>query len=88
MTIPLRPTMNFLMRVMVLEKKTRNQLIAMDEVSGLADESKKCASCLTVARKFNYTCVYIFHIIYQENQIGEQFFPKLTFLMFFQLSSP
>ena len=38
----------------------------MDDVSGLADESKKLASFLTVARKFNYSCVYIFHTIYLE----------------------
>ena len=38
----------------------------MDDVSGSADESKKFASFLTVARKFNYSCVYIFHAIYPE----------------------
>ena len=38
----------------------------MDDVSGLADASKIFASFLTVARKFNYTCVYIFHTIYPE----------------------
>ena len=36
----------------------------MDEVSGLADESKKFAKFLTVARKFNYTYIYIFQTIY------------------------
>ena len=36
------------------------------DVSGLADECKKFASFLTVARKFNYSCVYIFHTIYPE----------------------
>ena len=41
----------------------------MDDVSGLADESKKFASFLTVARKFNYTYVYIFHTIYLEKSI-------------------
>ena len=51
------------------EKTTREQLIVMDNVSGLADESKKFASFLTIARKFNYTCVYIFHIIYSEKWI-------------------
>ena len=38
----------------------------MGDVSGLADESKKLASFLTVARKFNYSCVYIFHTIFLE----------------------
>ena len=41
----------------------------MDNVSGLADESKKVASFLTVARKFNYLCVYIFHFIFSEISI-------------------
>ena len=51
------------------EKTTRDQLIVMDDVSGLADESKKFASFPTVACKFNYTCAYIFHIIYPEKVI-------------------
>ena len=41
----------------------------MDHVSALADESKKFASFLTVARKFSYACIYIFHIIYPEKSI-------------------
>ena len=51
------------------EKTTRDRLIVMDDVLGLADESKKFASFLTVACKFNYACVYIFHIIYPEKII-------------------
>ena len=51
------------------EKTTCNQLIVMDNVSGLADESKKFASFLIVTCKFNYTYVYIFHIIYPEKSI-------------------
>ena len=38
----------------------------MDDVYGLADGSKKFASFLAVARKFKYSCVYIFHSIYPE----------------------
>ena len=41
----------------------------MDNVSGLAEKLKKFVSFLTVARKFDYTCVYIFHIIYPEKSI-------------------
>ena len=41
-------------------------LIVFDAVSCLADESKKFAGFLTVARKFNYNCVYIFHSIHPE----------------------
>ena len=45
------------------EETKRDRLIIMDDVSGSADESKKFASFLTVPRKFNYSCVYIFHAI-------------------------
>ena len=38
----------------------------MDDVSGLADKSEELSSFLTVAGKFGYSCVYIFHIIYLE----------------------
>ena len=48
------------------ENSIRNRLIVFDDVSGLADNSKKFASFLTVARKYNYNCVYIFHTIYPE----------------------
>ena len=41
----------------------------MDDASGLVEKSKIFASFLTVARKFNYTCVYIFHIICLEKLI-------------------
>ena len=51
------------------EKTTCDYLFVMDDVSGLADESKKFASFVTIARKFNYTCVYIFHVISSEKSI-------------------
>ena len=51
------------------EKSNRDRLIVMDEVSGLAVESKKCASFLTVAHKYRYSNVYIFHSIQSEKTI-------------------
>ena len=48
------------------EKINRDRLIVFDDVSGLADHSNKFASFLTVARKYKYNCVYIFHTIYPE----------------------
>ena len=48
------------------EKSNCNRLIVFDDVSGLADDSKKIAGFLTVARKYSYNCVYIFHTIYPE----------------------
>lgn len=41
----------------------------MGNVSGIADASKRFASFLRVARKFNYSCAHIFHIIYPEKAI-------------------
>ena len=38
----------------------------MDDVSGLADKSKKFAAFWTVTRKYNYNCVYIFHTVFPE----------------------
>ena len=48
------------------EKSNRDRLIVFDDVSGLADDSKIFVSFLTVARKYKYNCVYIFHTIYPE----------------------
>ena len=48
------------------EKSVRDRLIVFDDVSGLADDSKKFGSFLTVAGKYSYNCVYIFHTIYPE----------------------
>ena len=36
----------------------------MDDVSGLADRPNDFTNFLTVARKFNFTYVYVFHKIY------------------------
>ena len=41
-----------------------NKLIVMDDVSGLGDKSNSFANFLTVSRKFNSTCVYVFHTMY------------------------
>ena len=48
------------------EKINRDRLIVFDDVSSLADNSNKFANFLTVARKYKYNCVYIFHTIYPE----------------------
>ena len=46
------------------EENTFNKLIVMDDVLGLADKSNNFANFLTVARKFNFTCVYVFQTLY------------------------
>ena len=45
------------------ENALLDRLIVMDDVSGLADKSTDFANFLTVSRKFEFTCVYIFHTI-------------------------
>ena len=51
------------------EKSNSDKLIVLDDVSGLAGESKKFASFLTVARKYGYNCVCIFYSIQTDNAI-------------------
>ena len=51
------------------ENKKMDHLIAMGDVSGVADIAKKFASFLAVSRKFGYHCVYVFHIIAHATQI-------------------
>ena len=51
------------------ENKKLDQLIIMDDVSGVVDISKKFANFLTVSRKFGYNCVYVFHVIVPASQI-------------------
>ena len=49
-----------------------DRLIVMDDVSGVADISKKFANFLTVSRKFGYHCVYVFHVILPSTQIWQK----------------
>ena len=51
------------------KNKKMGRLIAMDNVSGVVDISKKCANFLTVLRKLGYHCVYVFHAIAPARQI-------------------
>ena len=52
-----------------------DRLIVMEDVSCLAEKSNEFASFLKVSRKFQYSCVYIFHIIFLEKTMW-----KLTLL--------
>ena len=54
------------------ENKKLDQLIIMDDVSGVADTSKKFANFLTVSVKFGYNCVYVFHVIVPASQIWQK----------------
>ena len=48
------------------EKYVFDKLIVMDNVSGLADKSNEFCSFLTVSRKYRYSCIYIFHIVFPQ----------------------
>ena len=54
------------------ENKKLDRLIIMDDVSGVAEVSKKFANVLTVSRKFGYNCVYVFHVIVPASQIWQK----------------
>ena len=59
-----------MMQIPYLAKiKKMDRLIVMDNVSGVADISKKFANFLEVSRKLGYHCVYIFHVIAPATQI-------------------
>ena len=70
------------------EKTHRNRLIVMDDVSGLADLSTKFASFLTVARKFRYRCLYIFHAIHPEKSVWKTILSQTNLLNIFAASVP
>ena len=70
------------------EKSKRDKLIVFDDVSGLADESKKFVSFLTVARKYNYNCIYIFHTIYPEKSNWQSIISQTNIFNIFPASVP
>ena len=63
-------------------------LLLWANVSGLADTSQKFASFLTVARKFRYHCVYIFHAIHPEKGIWKTILSQTNILNIFPASVP
>ena len=70
------------------EKSIRSRLIVMDDVSGLADLSTKFVNFLTVARKFGYHCLYIFHAIHPEKAIWRTILSQTNLLNIFPASVP
>ena len=70
------------------ENKKRDKLIVFDDVSGLADDSKKFASFLTVARKYNYSCVYVFHTIYTDKANWKTILSQTNIFNIFPASVP
>ena len=68
------------------EETKCDKLIVIDDVSGLADESKKFARFLTFAHNFNCSCVYIFHMIYPEKTIWKKVLSLMNVLNIFPAS--
>ena len=60
----------------------------MDNVSSLADESKKFAAFLTVTRKYNYNCVYIFHTVFPEKSNWRLILSQTNIFNIFPASVP
>ena len=46
------------------ENMELDRLIVMDNVIGLANKSNYFSTFLSVSRKFGYSCLYIFHVIF------------------------
>ena len=70
------------------ENDVLDRVIVMDNVSGLVNKSTEFSSFLTVSRKYRYTCVYIFHIIFPHMSNLQMILSKLKLLTFFlQLSN-
>ena len=65
-----------------------DQLIIMDDVSSVADVSKKFANFLTVSRKFGYNCVYVFHLIVPASQIWQKIISQTSRFNIFPASVP
>ena len=60
----------------------------MDDVSGVADISKKFDNFLTVSRKFGYNCVYVFHVIVRSIQMWQKIISQTNIFNLFPASVP
>ena len=60
----------------------------MDDVSGVADVSKKFANFLTLSRTFGYNCVYIFHVTVPASQIWQKNVSQTNIFNIFPASVP
>ena len=63
-----------------------DRLIIMNDVSDVADVSKKFANFLTVSRKFGYNCVYVFHVIVPASQIWQEIISQTNIFNIFPAS--
>ena len=70
------------------EIREMDRLIVLDDVSGVADLSKKFANFLTVSRKYGYNVVYVFHVIIPSNQIWQKMLSQTNIFNIFPASVP
>ena len=71
------------------EKKLLNNLIVMDDVSGIADNSKcDFADFLTVSRKYRYSVIYAFHNLKIGKEIWFKIISQTTLFNIFPKSTP
>ena len=70
------------------ENKKMKGFVVMDDVSGIADVSKKFANFLTASRKFGYHCVYVFHLITPFTQIWQKIISQTNIFNIFSASVP
>ena len=59
------------------------RLIVMDDVSGPADKSEEFSNFLTVSRKYGFSCLYVFYIIYAGRQSLEIIMSQTHIFNFF-----
>ena len=62
--------------ILMGENNVLNKLIVLKEVSGLAYKSESFAKFFTVSRKFNFTCVYVFHTPYPTRNCWRMIFSQ------------
>ena len=68
------------------ENRKLDRPIIMDDISGIADISKKISTVLTVSRKFGYNCVYVFHVIVPSSQVWQKIFSQTNIFNIFPAS--
>ena len=60
-----------------------DRLIDMDDVSGLANKSEIFSNFLTVSRKYEVFCLYVFHTIYPNRQNWKMIMSQTHIFKFF-----
>ena len=60
----------------------------MDDVSGIADGSHKCAEFLTVCRKYRHHCIYVFQIIVPDCRVWRQILSQTNIFHIFRSTVP